>query len=309
MRARTETNATSIKNKPVTMKPGKLLRKLLTLGATLSTFASGTASAEPLLNPTLNTIFKPLLADPAEPRIAVMPMLSKDGLQLDIGTSADIYQNSEKNFAVGVDFGTFSLLNTEDNFKFPVDTIDYLFGINATWKTSIDIGSLPFDELAARLRLSHISSHFEDGHTDENGDWIQTGPFEIPFTYSREFLNLTIALSTPESHRIYVGYQYLWHTIPDDISKHAILAGAEISTPYNTYLAADFKLLPIWRRGEDGETEGYRGTWNLQAGMRLTAVGLDRVRIACNYFSGMSRHGMYFYLPESHSSIGMIVDL
>lgn len=291
------------------MKTGSFLRNIFALGIALSAFTSGTASAEPLLNPTFNTLFKPLLADPAEPRIAVMPKISEDGLQLDIGTSADIYQNEEKTFAVGVDFGTFSLLGTSDNFRFPVDTIDYLFGINATWKTSVDTGSLPFDELSARLRFSHISAHFQDGHTDEDGNWIQDGPFDIPFTYSREFINLTVALSSSENNRVYAGYQYLWHSIPDNISSHSFQAGAEISTPYNTYLAADFKLLPVWKGEEDGETDGYRGTWNLQAGMRLTALGLDRIRIAYNYFSGMSRHGMYFYKPESFSTVGMIVDL
>ncbi|MGB0130141.1 DUF1207 domain-containing protein [Chlorobium sp.] len=291
------------------MKQKNLLKRAVVMTAAAIGLACSTASAEPLLNPTFNTLFKPLLADPTEPRIAVMPMISEDGLQLDIGTSADIYQNSCKTFAVGVDFGTFSRLNTSGNFKFPVDTIDYLFGINATWKTPLDSDSLPFDELSARLRLSHISAHFEDGHTDDDGQWIQSGPFEIPFTYSREFLNLTLALSTPEHHRIYAGYQYLWHSIPDNINPHSFQLGAEIATPGNTYLAADFKLLPIWRGGEDGETKGYRGTWNLQAGMRLTALGMDRVRVAYNYFSGMSRHGMYFYQPESYSTIGMIVDL
>lgn len=291
------------------MRQKNFLKRVFIMTAALSALAFRPATAEPVLNPTFNTLFTPLLADPSEPRIAVMPMLSRDALQLDIGTSADIYQNKEKTFAVGVDFATFSLLNTADNFKFPVDTIDYLFGINATWKTPVDTGSLPFDELTARLRLSHISSHFEDGHTDENGDWIQEGPFEIPFTYSREFVNLTVALSSPEHHRIYAGYQYLYHSIPDNISPHSFQVGAEVSTPGNTYLAADFKLLPVWKGGEDGETEGYRGTWNLQAGIRLSALGLDRVRLAYNYFSGMSRHGMYFYRPESHSTIGMIVDL
>ena len=291
------------------MKQKNFLKKVFVVTAALSALTFRPATAEPLLNPTFKTLFTPLLADPAEPRIAVMPMLSRDALQLDIGTSADLYQNKEKTFAVGVDFGTFSLLNTAENFKFPVDTIDYLFGINATWKTPVDTGSLPFNELSARLRLSHISAHFEDGHTDANGDWIQEGPFEIPFTYSREFVNLTVALDSPEHHRIYAGYQYLYHSIPDNIAPHSFQVGAEIATPGNTYIAADFKLLPIWRGSADGETDGYRGTWNLQAGIRLSAIGLDRVRLAYNYFSGMSRHGMYFYKPESYSTLGMIVDL
>lgn len=292
------------------MKQNHLLKVLCIMAvAALGTFGCRTATAEPLLNPTFNTLFTPLLADPMEPKIAVMPILSKKGLQLDIGTSADLYQNKEKTFAVGVDFATYSLLKTENNFKFPVDTIDYLFGLNATWKTPVEIEGLPFDELSARVRLSHISAHVEDGHTDENGEWIQEGPFRIPFTYSREFVNLTVALSSPDRHRIYAGYQYLYHSIPDNISPHSFQLGAEIATPCNSYLAADFKLLPIWRGGENGETDGYRGTWNLQAGIRLTALGMERVRVAYNYFSGMSRHGMYFYKPESFSTIGMIVDL
>jgi len=43
--------------------------------------------------------------------------------------------------------------------------------------------------------------------------------------------------------------------------------------------------------------------------MRLTSIGLESVRVACNYFSGMSRQGMYFYKPESYTTLGMIVDL
>ena len=260
--------------------------------------------------PTLRTMFSPLLADPLEPRIAIMPRLDDDFLQLDIGTSADLLQSKDGRFAFGIDFATYSLLGTEDNFKFPVDTIDYLFGVSFTWKKPLDKDKLPFDDFWARLRISHISAHFEDGHYDEDaGEWIneEDSPFGIPFTYSREFINLVLALSS-EDYRVYLGYQYLFHTIPDNISRHSFQAGAELSTPGNTYLAADFKLLPEWNRGLD-KTDGFHGTWNLQAGWRLTVLGLENVRIAYNYYNGLSRHGMYFYDDESFSSLGLIVDL
>lgn len=260
--------------------------------------------------PTLRTLFTPLLADPLEPRIAVMPWLDDDFLQLDIGTSADLYQSEDDRFAVGIDFATFSLLGRDDDFKFPVDTIDYLFGVSFSWKHPLKNDSLPFDDLSARLRVSHISAHFEDGHYDEEADeWINEDdcPFGIPFTYSREFINLVLALSS-EDYRVYLGYQYLFHTIPDDISRHSLQAGLELSTPGNTYLAADFKLLPEWNDELD-KTDGFHGTWNLQAGWRLTGLGLENVRIAYNYYNGMSRHGMYFYDDESFNSLGFIVDL
>ena len=283
-------------------------RALFTLTAMLL-ISMNNAHAEPLLNPTFNTLFKPLLADPTEPRIAVMPWLEKRHLQLDIGTSADLYQSKSKDFAAGVDFATYSLLNRGDNFKFPVDAIDYLFGINASWKQPVSIGALPFDELSGKIRLSHISTHFEDGHYDATtNQWIQADcPFKIPFTYSREFINLVVALSSPQ-HRVYAGYQYLYHTIPDGINPHSFQTGVELSTPGNTYLAADFKLLPTWQPSLE-KTRGYRGTWNLQAGMRLNSIGLEKVRVICNYFSGMSRQGMYFYRPESYKTVGFIVEL
>ncbi len=267
------------------------------------------APAETLLNPTTETIFSPLLADPMEPRVAVMPWVGKRFLNLDIGTSADLYQSSSKTFAIGVDFGTWSLLRESDNFKFPVDAVDYLFGVNTSWKEKISNDTLPFDELSGRVRLSHISAHFEDGHYEPDGSgWIpEPGGPNIPFTYSREFLDLVMALSAP-GHRVYAGYQYIYHTLPSGINPNSFHAGAELSTPGFTSLAADFKLLPMWQSSLQ-ETRGYRGTWNLQAGMRLKAIGLEQVRITCNYFSGMSIKGMYFYRPESYTALGMIIDI
>jgi len=47
-----------------------------------------------------------------------MPLLSDSYLQLDIGTSADLWQNETKDRAIGIDFGTFSLLERSSGFKF-----------------------------------------------------------------------------------------------------------------------------------------------------------------------------------------------
>jgi hypothetical protein len=292
------------------MKHSYRLCRILFILTVMLLISQKNSQAEPILNPSSRILFSPLLADPSEPRIAVMPWLDKRSLQLDIGSSADLYQSESKKFAAGVDFATYSLLHRSDNFKFPVDAIDYLFGVNASWKKSISSEMLPFDELSTRIRISHISAHFEDGHYSAgNQQWIEEPEWQgsIPFTYSREFVNLVVALSSP-GHRLYAGYQYLYHTLPDGINPHSLQAGIELATPGNTYLAADFKLLPIWQPSLE-MTRGHRGTWNLQAGMRLSGIGLEKVRLSCNYFSGMSRHGMYFYHPESYSTIGVIVDL
>ncbi len=291
------------------------MKRINALSATVFMLAAshlvspGNATAEPLQKPASKTIFAPLLADPLEPRIAVMPSLNERSLQLDIGSSADLYQSNDREFAAGVDFGTYSRLKRSNEFKFPVDAVDYLFGINASWKKPFQNERLPFNEFSAKVRLSHISAHFEDGHYDaENNQWIRQDDWAgtIPFTYSREFVNLVLALSSP-GHRVYAGYQYLYHTLPEGINPHTFQAGAEISTPGNTYIAADFKLLPIWQPSLEA-TRGHRGTWNLQAGKRLDNIGLEKVRMACNYYSGISRQGMYFYHPESYITAGIIID-
>ncbi|ACF46665.1 conserved hypothetical protein [Prosthecochloris aestuarii DSM 271] len=285
-----------------------MLKKITSLLAVILLTLSSIPAAQSA--PTLDTLFEPLVADPMEPRIAVMPWLDDDYLQLDIGSSADLYQNDDGTMAFGIDFGTWSLLQRSSNFKFPVDAIDYMFGVNFSMKQQLEESPLPFDEFSARIRLSHISAHFEDGHYDEEaGEWMheEACPFGIPFTYSREFINILLALSA-EDYRVYLGYQYLWHTIPDEINRHSLQAGVELSTPGNTYLAADFKLLPVWDNDLE-KTDSFKGTWNLQAGWRLTAIGAENVRIAYNYFNGMSRHGMYFYNDESYSTLGVIVDL
>ena len=51
-------------------------------------------------------------------------------------------------------------LEKEDNFRFPVDAVDYMFGLNFWFKTAVHGYSFK------RIRLSHISAHFVDGHFD-----------------------------------------------------------------------------------------------------------------------------------------------
>ncbi len=283
-----------------------LSRTILILTAALC-ITHHNASTEPLKKSTSTTIVAPLLADPLEPKIAVMPSLSERTLQLDIGSSPDLYQSDSKKFAVGVDFGTYSRLKRTNEFKFPVDAVDYLFGVNASWKKPFNSDMLPFDTFSAKVKLSHISAHFEDGHYSA-GQWTTQSEWTgtIPFTYSREFVNIFLALSSPK-HRVYAGYQYLYHTLPAGINPHTFQAGIELSTPGNTYIATDFKLLPVWQPSLKATRE-HRGTWNLQAGVHLNGIGLEKVRVVCDYYSGISPQGMYFYHPENFTTAGVIID-
>ena len=76
---------------------------------------------------------------------------------------------------------TYTLLRGETDFHFPVDAVDYLFGVNFGYKNNFEKNK----EFGARLRISHISAHFVDGHFDgSTGNWRDG---QIPRVFSREF--------------------------------------------------------------------------------------------------------------------------
>ena len=136
-------------------------------------------------------LFKPLVADTYEPRDGMLAEVGKNRLRLDIGNSIDLLQyrfaGDSSLLSMGTDFFTYTLLRGEQNFHFPVDASDYFFGINFNYKKSLSAGIL-----SSRLRISHISSHFVDGHYDNTvGAWKDSRP---PIVYSREFLDGVLAL-------------------------------------------------------------------------------------------------------------------
>ncbi len=75
---------------------------------------------------------QPFTSNLLEPRNGFMFALGEDWLRLDIGTSRDILQlkSGEETISFGADLFTFTRLRSNDNFKFPVENIDFYFGIN-----------------------------------------------------------------------------------------------------------------------------------------------------------------------------------
>ena len=77
---------------------------------------------------SLDRVFVPTESSIIEARTGVTKYTNNDLLELDIGATIDIVGLKKKNttYSFGVDFFTYSNLRSEDNFKFPVDAIDYL---------------------------------------------------------------------------------------------------------------------------------------------------------------------------------------
>lgn len=261
-------------------------------------------------------IFNPLLADPLEPRIGTLFNLSKKDLLLDIGSTFDLMElfhnpTSQTRLSLGGHFATYSLLRRSKNFKFPVDAIDYIFGFNLSYSKPAEIFGFQ-GQSSVRFRLSHISAHFVDGHV-KNGVWDQENvPLTIPFVYSREFINLQGAFSA-ESFKAYLGYQFMFHTIPDDINPHSFQAGLELY--HNTckipgiypFVATDFKLKPVWNASKN-KTDDFAGCLNIQLGVKTNPIHEKGMRVVLNYSSGIDHHGMYFYRRISYTSLGVLFD-
>lgn len=175
-----------------------------------------------------NVLYVPVEASIIEAKNGVTKFLNNDYLTLNIGVSFDLMGLKAKadTYSFGIDFFTFSNLRSEDNFKFPVDAIDYLFGVNFNLKKKLS-GK---NTLTSRFRISHISSHFEDGHIYERSDTIFT-----PVVFSKEFLDLQVMSNYRISNDLLfkgmLGVDYIFHSIPD-MSDFSGQLGLEVTSDY-----------------------------------------------------------------------------
>jgi hypothetical protein len=246
-------------------------------------------------------LFKPLIANTFEPRVGLFSELNKNSLRLDIGNSIDLlsyhFKKNKEILSFGADFFTFTQLRGEQHFHFPVNAVDYFFGINVSGKKILETGTL-----SARMRISHISAHFVDGHYD--GTTAAWRDNRYPVVYSREFVDPVICFEPNLfPSRFYAGMTYLFHVDPKWLPKLSEYGGGEISfpsalllTPYIAYQATFMKI----------HTTAIRH--NAQAGIKIGNYygrGLD---IYLSYFSGYSIHGEYYDVKENYFAIGFLVN-
>ena len=243
---------------------------------------------------------QPFTAHFLEPKAGFQYLFDLEKVRIDIGTSHDIihWKAEDESFSFGADFFTYTRARSEDNFKFPVETVDYLFGVNGSYKSKIEQ-----NEWGARLRFSHISAHLVDGYYDsESENWLNG---REPFVYSREFFEL-IGYYRFIGIRIYGGVTYNIHIVPDEIKKGILQAGFDFyATQIRTslfipFVAYDFKLTGI---------DEYTGNNIISAGIRFGQPESRGFSILASYFSGKSVHGEFYDLNESYATIGINLDI
>jgi Protein of unknown function (DUF1207) len=247
-----------------------------------------------------NLNIQPFVANFIEPRAGFSYLLGRKEIELDIGTSSDIYQYMKDNHTLsfGADLYTYTILRGEKEFHFPVDAVDYLFGINTGYKV---IKSN--EEYGFRFRLSHISAHFADGHFDTGSNEWRNG--RKPTVYSREFIEL-FPFYKINTLRFYIGLTYIFHVTPKEIGKGIYQSGFDyyfnslIMKNISPFIAYDFKLDKI---------EKFTGNNVISAGIKFGKYNEKGFSVSFNYFSGKSIHGEYYNVNEHYSTIGINLDL
>lgn len=236
-------------------------------------------------------LFEPLLANPIEPRIGAMYQISDNRLRLDIGSSVDLYDFSivdSSQMSIGADFYTFTRLRSEENFKFPVETTDFFFGLNSCYKANLF--NLP---VSARLRFAHISSHLVDGLAKDSVF------SKLPYVYSREFADLTIAAQLG-LFRVYAEFEYVFSRTP--IKTNPIIAGLGVDTKVNLYKCLDFVA------GYDFKLNGYDDTYYAchaaEAGVLINTSKYAGLMLNAFYNKGKSIHGLFLEDNDDYFGFG-----
>lgn len=246
-------------------------------------------------------LVKPFTSNTLKPKLGFEFKSSVNEISLNIGHSADIIHylvNNDSKISFGADLFTYTLLRSQSNFHFPVDAVDYLFGVNFGFKKS-----LKNCDYGARLRISHISAHFVDGHYSKEEKVWRDG--RDPIVYSREFIELL-----PFYHfkhiRFYAGFTYIFSLDPPDIGKDQYQLGIEyfaenlIANNITPYFAYDFRLINIYE---------YTGNNSIEVGFKYGYADGKGISAFFRYYSGFSIHGEYFDKKEDFTSVGFNLDI
>jgi hypothetical protein len=237
--------------------------------------------------------FRHYIANPLEARVGSFYQPNADRLRLDIGTTIDLEQfDIRSNWKVGIGADAFILtrLRSEGNFKFPVETADYFFGLQGAAHGTID--GVP---VGGRLRLSHISTHLVDGAANAQGVFAE----RKPFVYSREFADVTGYVIIGDI-RLYGGITWIWSTQPRNIgrivpqlgfdTRYAIAKNLSLEAGYDVRISEVQDItLP---------------THSMQCGVKLHMANSTGLWFGLIASSGRSIHGMYHTEREEYLGYG-----
>lgn len=219
-----------------------------------------------------------------------MYQFQDDKLRLDIGTQLDLFEakgfDSTTTWRAGVGVQTWTRLRSEGNFKFPVETADYWFGVHLMYGSA--------SSWHARLRIAHISSHMVDGLADTTGTLRSK-----PFVYSREFAELLGGVQLGWL-RPYAGATIVWSTIPDNPNPIIPEIGMDLRMPLPNgwWIVGGYDLRLV---GIDGI---YAAQNAAQLGVSHDLWRTTGIWVGLYGFSGRSMHGMFYNQFDRYLATG-----
>jgi hypothetical protein len=256
------------------------------------------------------TLFKPLIANPQEPRVGVRKEIGSSRLKLDIGSMIDFVEfrandSGTLRFRMGADFFTYALTTSAQGLRLQVDAVDGFFGGHLLMRSGTEAHNLTL-----RLRMLHLSAHLIDGHFDiATGQW-KDGRLPIPFT--RDFGELVAAYTVPFagcSGLIYAGVNYATLVRPADVQRVLSLCGCEFHTgdsfglvlgkPFALYAAYNLTLMGVPR---------YVGTSVIEGGVKFGGWQDIGLKFYVNYASGLEFFSQYYNVRRSMWGTGFTID-
>lgn len=244
-------------------------------------------------------LFVSNFSDPFESKIGTQFYLEDKNLQLNIGTAKDLIHynvNFRNSLAFGIEFFSWSLLKRETQFRFPIIASDYFFGgYFILYHSGRNI------DWVNRIRLSHISAHLSDGSFDKDqNQWLND---QLPFTYSREFIQWT-SLFIHKNLKLYFDAIYLFHSIPElkyntisGVGSEFIVIGfPELVT--KIFAGFDLKFQRILNNK-------FEANKNFSAGFIIGDEWKTHIRVAYQYYSGYNIHGQFYKNKVNQSFINL----
>ncbi|MBS0013645.1 MAG: DUF1207 domain-containing protein [Desulfobacterales bacterium] len=231
-------------------------------------------------------IFKPILADPKEPRFFgsvrhIDNEMRKDftGAAIGLGETFGIYRKNlgpERAWQLSISGGVFSHFDM-DTSTYDLLNSDYNIGLLWTYRDR---------DASLRFRIYHQSSHIGDDYIDENPALLNK---YSGFDYEAAEL---ITAYDWQPFRVYGGIHYLLQRDPGDLDRWSYQAGLEYESP-NPIL---FQGMPVAGVDIKGLQErSWTPAISVKAGLKFKTADNNReIMVLAEYYNGFIPYGAFY---------------
>jgi hypothetical protein len=253
------------------------------------------AQAQALEQHGTSALFRPLLADPKEPRFFAQylrersPRLASSLGSVGFGQTIGLWRTLDWQVAIAA--GVFSQFDMTSSTTDLMNT-DYVVGLPITYRNGA---------FATRVRLYHQSSHLGDGYMEH--------AHAQRVTLSFESAELLVSQGTP-TWRVYGGGEYIFTHSPADLKPGVLHGGLEYRAPvammHFGHVAAG--RLVVGLDGKASEDRDWQMGWSLVTGLELgdplaSAESAWRWTLLLTAYTGPSPYGQFY--RDHVSSIGL----